>query len=95
LEDFEQMTNAEQLSNQDALEELKRLLIDSQRWQPTHVAAERLGVTPKTLRVWADEGRLARQKVGGKVTYFDVGGFFDRLTASLDSERPVNPVRAD
>ena len=43
------MTNAEQLSNQDALEELKRLLIDNQRWQPTHVAAERLNGRDKFL----------------------------------------------
>lgn len=45
--------------------------ISVRKFSKAKVVAQRLGVCPRTIFRWADDGKLARHKVNARVVLFD------------------------
>ena len=45
--------------------------ISGRRFSKARVVAERLGVCPRTIFRWANDGKIARHKINARVVLFD------------------------
>ena len=45
--------------------------ISARRFSKARVVAERLGVCPRTIFRWANDGKIARHKINSRVVLFD------------------------
>ncbi|MGH7995304.1 MAG: helix-turn-helix domain-containing protein, partial [Opitutaceae bacterium] len=57
------------------------------RFSKAKAIAEKLGVCPRTVFRWADEGRLARHKINARVVLFDEAEVFSMIETSRVQQR--------
>ncbi len=58
----------------------------SRRFRKAKAIAEKLGVCPRTIFRWADDGKLARHKINARVVLFDEA----EAVAFIESARVQN-----
>ena len=57
--------------------------ISARKFSKARVVAERLGVCPRTIFRWANDGKIARHKINARVVLFDEA----EVLALIDSAR--------
>ena len=59
----------------------------SRKFSKAKTIAQRLGVCPRTIFRWADDGKIGRHKINARVVLFDES----EVVALIDSARVLTP----